>query len=50
LSANLMDQIKTDNLKMLETYDALQEIVLLLKVDMMKTLNIQVDYIDADGD
>jgi len=50
LSANLMDQIETDNLKMLETYDALQEIVLLLKVDMMKTLNIQVDYIDADGD
>lgn len=44
------DQVETDNLKMLETYDELQKAVVLLKVDMMQALNIQIDYIDADGD
>jgi len=50
LSASLKDQVNEDNSKMLETYDALQEAVILLKVDMMQALNIQVDYVDADGD
>ena len=43
-------QIEIDNSQMLQTYDELQKAVVLLKVDMMQHLNIQVDYVDADGD
>lgn len=50
LSDNFGEQIVNDNNKMLEIYDELQTIVILLKVDMMQALNIQVDYVDADGD
>jgi hypothetical protein len=35
---------------MLQTYDELQKNVILLKVDMLQALNINVDYVDADGD
>jgi hypothetical protein len=35
---------------MLSTYDAIQKIVVMLKVDMLQKLNISVDYADADGD
>ena len=35
---------------MLITYDIIQVAVVLLKVDMLQALNINVDYIDADGD
>ena len=37
-------------LQMLICYDAIQEAVVLLKTDMLQNLNINVDYIDADGD
>ncbi len=50
LSDNLQEQVITDNNKMLSTYDELQKVIVLLKVDMMQSLNIQVDYVDADGD
>lgn len=50
LDANFVQQIQNDNSKMLETYDALQQNVILLKVDMLQALSINVDYIDADGD
>lgn len=50
LDANFSNQVETDNVKMLETYDSLQELVILFKVDMMQALNISVDYVDADGD
>lgn len=50
LPDNFKEQVETDNLKMLNTYDELQKVVPLLKVDMMQALNIQVDYVDADGD
>ncbi len=50
LSANLNEQVITDNSKMLAVYDELQKAVVLMKVDMMQALNIQVDYVDADGD
>jgi predicted lipoprotein len=43
-------QIESDNVKMLELFDALQKNVILLKVDMLQQLNIQVDFVDADGD
>jgi hypothetical protein len=32
------------------TYDVLQKVVILLKVDMLQAFNINVDYVDADGD
>ena len=50
LDDNFANQIQTDNIKFLTTYDAIQEIVVLLKVDMLQLLSINVDYIDADGD
>lgn len=53
--ANLLNesfrvQLSTDTKPMFETYDALQEAVILLKVDMFQALNISVDFVDADGD
>jgi hypothetical protein len=44
-------QLQPENkLDMLVTYDIIQVAVVLLKVDMLQALNINVDYIDADGD
>jgi hypothetical protein len=50
LDANLSTQVLTNNTEMTLTYDALQRAVVLLKVDMLQVLNINVDYVDADGD
>ena len=50
LDDNFVSQIETNNIKLLQTYDAIQEIVVLLKVDMLQLLSVNVDYIDADGD
>ena len=50
LSDDFGNQIIEDNSKMLNTYDELQLAVVLLKVNMLQALNIQVDFIDADGD
>ena len=35
---------------MLAAYDAIQQNVVYLKLDMMQALNITVDYVDSDGD
>jgi len=50
LNQDFAEQVRIDNTKMLEVYDLLQSVVPLMKVDMMQALNIQVDFIDADGD
>ncbi|UKM64754.2 imelysin family protein [Flavobacteriaceae bacterium GSB9] len=50
LNADFTVQVATDNTKMTEAYDALQLVVVSLKVDMMQAFNISVDYVDADGD
>jgi len=50
VSSDFISQIETNNIKMRELYDALQSNVILLKVDMLQALNIQVDFVDADGD
>ena len=50
LDNDLASQVSSDNLAMLQTYDELQRVVVLLKVDMLSVLNISVDYVDADGD
>ncbi len=43
-------QVEQDNIQMLAVYDEVQKAVVLMKVDMMQALNIQVDFVDADGD
>lgn len=50
LNSDFVAQIETDNTQMLATYDELQKNVVYLKVDMLQALNINVDYVDADGD
>lgn len=50
LDKSFRRQVENNNLAMLQTYDELQMVVILLKVDMMQALNVRVDYIDADGD
>ncbi len=50
LDDDFVNQISTDPLKLLSTYDAIQEVVVLFKVDMLQILSINVDYVDADGD
>jgi len=50
LDNNFALQIETNNIEMLYAYDAIQEGVVKLKTDMLHSLNISVDYFDADGD
>lgn len=50
LNDDFVAQIEEDNAALLSTYDALQLNVINLKVDMLQVLNINVDYVDADGD
>ena len=50
LNDNFALQIETDNMKMLEAYDAIQQGVVRLKTNMLSILGIAVDYYDADGD
>lgn len=50
LSDDLSQQVLDDNSLMLMAYDELQRNVVLLKLDMLQALNINVDYVDADGD
>lgn len=50
LNNDFAAQVETDNSLMLATYDELQRNVVNLKVDMLQALNINVDYVDADGD
>lgn len=47
---NFSTQVTEDNTKMLALYDEMQQLVILLKVDMLQALSINVDYVDADGD
>lgn len=50
LNSDFAMQINDDNTKMTQAYDALQLAVVSLKVDMLQAFNINVDYVDADGD
>lgn len=50
LDNNFSSQITSDNSKMLAAYDALQQNVVYVKLDMMQALNITIDYVDGDGD
>ncbi len=50
LDDSFSSQITTDNSKMLTAYDALQQVVVYEKLDMLQALNISIDYVDGDGD
>ena len=50
LNLSFYDQIIEDNNKMLQTFDVIQEGVVMMKVEMLQKLSINVDYVDADGD
>ena len=55
IKINLLDQdfvaqIASDNILMLQAFDAVQIAVISLKTDMLLLLGISVDYVDADGD
>ncbi|MEL7020688.1 MAG: imelysin family protein [Bacteroidota bacterium] len=50
LGDSFRQQVETDNIAMLTAYDALQLNVVNLKVDMLQAMNVNVDYVDADGD
>lgn len=50
LDNDFSSQINSDITKVLKTYDDIQLTIVLIKVDMLQTLNIAVDYVDADGD
>lgn len=50
LNGNFINQIETDNAKMVVTFEKLQHCVRVLKTDMLSALNIQITYQDADGD
>lgn len=56
LSANLFEQINagktdiTEKSKVTMAYDELQKVVALFKVEMLKVIDVNVDYVDADGD
>ena len=50
LDNNFVNQIESNNIDMLYAYDAIQLLVVYFKVDMLQSLAVSVDYIDADGD
>lgn len=50
LNADFSEQITSNNAKIIEAYDALQQNVIYFKLDMMQALNITIDYVDGDGD
>lgn len=50
LSANLFNQVNTDNQLMVNVYTEMQKAVRLLKVDMTSAMSITISYTDNDGD
>ena len=50
LNNDFASQINEDNNKMLVAYDEIQKGVVFMKTDMLQSLSISVDYVDADGD
>lgn len=50
LDSNFGEQVRSDNISLLETYDELQRNVVRLKVDMVQLLGVVITYVDADGD
>ncbi|NMH28087.1 imelysin family protein [Flavobacterium silvaticum] len=50
LNVSFSQQIVSDNNTFIAAYDALQEVVVVTKLDLLQALNITIDYVDGDGD
>ena len=50
INSNIKDAVLNDRTNVLTVYDQLQEIVPLLKVDMVSAFGISITYTDNDGD
>ena len=50
LNNDFASQVNEDNNKMLVAYDEIQKGVVFMITDMLQSLSISVDYVDADGD
>ena len=50
LNNDFASQVNENNNKMLVAYDEIQKGVVFMKTDMLQSLSISVDYVDADGD
>ncbi len=50
LNENLAQQVETDNTLMLAARDALQDLVILFKADVVSVLEIPITIVDNDGD
>ena len=50
LNSNFNQQVIDDNVKMLQTYDELQKVVVMIKSDMRQAFNVGLDFQDGDGD
>ncbi|WP_419212047.1 imelysin family protein [Maribacter sp. X9] len=50
LDNSFSQQISADNSLMVATYNAFQQNVVYLKVDMISALSLTIDYVDGDGD
>lgn len=50
LDDSFYQQVLDNNVQMTATYDVIQAGVPKLKVDMMQTLNVVIDFTDSDGD
>lgn len=50
LNGTLQDNIQNNRTAVLNTYEQIQEVVPLLKVDMVSAFSISITYTDNDGD
>mgnify|MGYP000114528095 CR=1 FL=1 len=50
LNNNFVTQIETDNAEFLETFNVIQQLVVLYKTNALSALDIKVDFKDNDGD
>lgn len=50
LSADLSQQVQTDNQPVMDTYTAMQKLVRIIKVDMTSAMSVTITYTDNDGD
>ena len=50
LNDNLSAQVVSDKEIVRDVYTELQKVVSMLKVEMLTAIEVNVDYVDADGD
>ena len=50
LSDDYVDELTNNRSKVVELYNEIQDIAVLIKIDMMQALSIKITYEDTDGD